>query len=130
MTSRYLTAALALFYLANGLRMLWDPASWYAAIPGIEATGPLNPHFVRDIAFSYVVAAAAGGVAVWRWAQAAPWLIAAAAWPALHGVAHVAEWIAHGVPPTAAFIAEGGGVVLPALLGAVIAIHVARNPSH
>ena len=37
-----LGAALA----ANGLFILGDPAAWYAAVPGVTMTGPLNPHFV------------------------------------------------------------------------------------
>jgi hypothetical protein len=43
---------------ANGLFMLADPAAWYAAVPGVMLTGPLNPHFVRDIGGAYLVAGA------------------------------------------------------------------------
>jgi hypothetical protein len=44
---------------AKGLFMLGDPAAWYAAVPGVPMTGPLNPHFVRDIGCAYCVAGAA-----------------------------------------------------------------------
>ena len=40
---------LGLALAANGLLMLFDPAGWYAVAPGVPETGPLNPHFVRDI---------------------------------------------------------------------------------
>ena len=40
---------------ANGLRMLFDPAGWYAVSPGVPETGPLNPHFVRDIDCAYIL---------------------------------------------------------------------------
>jgi hypothetical protein len=40
---------------ANGVYMLTDPSSWYEAVPGVTATGPLNPHFVRDIGCIYLV---------------------------------------------------------------------------
>ena len=43
---------------ANGLFMLASPAAWYAAVPGVMLTGPLNPHFVRDIGGAYLVAGA------------------------------------------------------------------------
>ena len=44
---------------ANGLFMLADPAAWYALVPGVPMTGPLNAHFVRDIGCAYLVAGAA-----------------------------------------------------------------------
>ena len=54
-----LGAALA----ANGLFMLGDPAGWYAAIPGVTMTGPLNPHLVRDVGCAYLDGGrCAGGV--------------------------------------------------------------------
>ena len=46
---------LGLALAANGLLMLFDPAGWYAVAPGVPDTGPLNPHFVRDIGCAYIL---------------------------------------------------------------------------
>ena len=46
---------LGLALAANGLFMLFDPAGWYAVAPGVPETGPLNPHFVRDIDCAYIL---------------------------------------------------------------------------
>src|SRR6476619_8027266 len=43
---------------ANGLVMLGAPAAWYAAVPGVAATGPFNAHFIRDIGVAYVLCGA------------------------------------------------------------------------
>ena len=40
---------------AKGLLMLFDPAGWYAVAPGVPDTGPLDPHFVRDIGCAYIL---------------------------------------------------------------------------
>ena len=47
---------------ANGLTMLAFPDAWYDLVPGVPQTGPLNPHFVRDIGAAYLVA---GATLVW-----------------------------------------------------------------
>jgi len=46
---------LGLALAANGLLVLFDPAGWYAVAPGVPETGPLNPHFVRDIGCAYIL---------------------------------------------------------------------------
>lgn len=56
---KILTFILAAAMAANGVFMFIDPASWYAAVPGVPATGPLNYHFVRDIGIAYFTAGAA-----------------------------------------------------------------------
>jgi len=48
--------------IAIGLTMLAVPDAWYAFVPGVPETGPLNPHFVRDIGAAYLVA---GATLVW-----------------------------------------------------------------
>ncbi len=42
--------------VVNGGVMLVVPATWYALVPGVAGTGPLNAHFVRDIGGAYLVA--------------------------------------------------------------------------
>jgi hypothetical protein len=73
---------------ANGLFMLADPASWYAAVPGVTATGPLNPHFVRDIGCAYIVV----GVSLAAFAIDARYraaALAAGTFLTLHALVHV-----------------------------------------
>lgn len=50
---RVLCLPLGVFLGLNGVFMLAQPASWYAAVPGVLETGPLNTHFVRDIGAAY-----------------------------------------------------------------------------
>ena len=88
-----LAIGLGLLLAANGLLMLLDPAQWYAIVPGVSETGPLNPHFVRDIGAAYVVT----GVAIaWlaRDARAVPAALAGALFLTLHALVHVADAIA------------------------------------
>lgn len=56
---KILTLVLAGLIAANGVYMFVDPPGWYAAVPGVPDTGPLNLHFVRDIGIAYFTAGAA-----------------------------------------------------------------------
>jgi hypothetical protein len=72
----------------NGLAMLGAPEAWYGAVPGVPATGPFNPHFVRDVGCAYLMA---GGALVWfaLRASALPAAQAGAAFLALHALVHL-----------------------------------------
>ncbi|MFT3811014.1 MAG: hypothetical protein QM698_13930 [Micropepsaceae bacterium] len=116
---RVLAAILAAFHGLNGLRMIFDPAGWYASVPGIEHTGPLNTHFVPDIGFAFIVAAIGFGI----WAarpRIAAWAVMGALWPALHGVFHIIGFT-HHMPEGLPLFTEAGAVVLPGLIGLVVA---------
>jgi hypothetical protein len=76
---------------ANGLFMLGDPAAWYAAVPGVPMTGPLNPHFVRDIGCAYCVAGAALAALAFD-ARARGAALAGGAFLALHALVHLWDW--------------------------------------
>ncbi len=54
---RYAAGLMALLLAANGAAMLGAPLAWYDAVPGVPATGPFNPHFVRDIGAVYLACA-------------------------------------------------------------------------
>src|SRR5215813_5236814 len=87
------TIGLGLALAANGLFMLADPAGWYALVPGVPETGPLNPHFVRDIGCAYLVTGLAlAGLALGEAAR--PAALAGAAFLTLHALVHVADAIA------------------------------------
>lgn len=117
---RGLAAILAAFHGLNGLRMIFDPAGWYASVPGIEHTGPYNGHFIPDIGFIFLTAAA--GFAIWavRPRAAAAWAVMAAIWPALHGAFHMIGFT-HHMPEGLALLTETAGVILPGLIGLAIA---------
>ena len=53
---KILAFILSAIALGNGVYMFLDPAGWYAAVPGVPDTGPLNLHFVRDIGIAYFTA--------------------------------------------------------------------------
>lgn len=88
MARRIVAWIVGLGLIANGLTMLAVPEAWYALVPGVPQTGPLNPHFVRDIGAAYVVA---GGALVWFAIDRAarPAAVAGAAFLAIHAAIHV-----------------------------------------
>jgi hypothetical protein len=86
---RIVAGLMALAFAANGAAMLFASLAWYDAVPGVTATGPFNPHFVRDIGAIYVTCALACAWFAWRPAQGWPALAAAAAWLTLHAAVHV-----------------------------------------
>jgi hypothetical protein len=65
-------------------------AAWYAAVPGVTHTGPLNFHFVRDIGSAYLVA---GGALAWLAINPGAWpaVLTAAVFLTLHAVTHLAD---------------------------------------
>jgi uncharacterized protein YjeT (DUF2065 family) len=102
---------IALAMMVNGGAMLLAPARWYWLVPGVAGTGPLNPHFVRDIGAAYLVA---GAGIVWflrdRRARAAAML--AAAFLLAHALIHVADAIA-GREGLAQLLVDAPAVLLP-----------------
>ncbi len=49
------------FYLMNGFLMILAPEFWYKITPGVEHTGAMNGHFIRDIGLGFCAASA------WAW---------------------------------------------------------------
>jgi hypothetical protein len=88
MMRKILAWALGAALAANGLFMLGDPATWYAAVPGVTMTGPLNPHFVRDIGCAYLRAGATLAAFAVD-ARTRPAALAGGAFLALHALVHL-----------------------------------------
>lgn len=109
-----LSVILGLALGANGLWMLAAPGSWYQAIPGVADTGPMNPHFIRDIGCAFLVVALA---LFWlaRSRQAWPAAFAGGAFLTLHAVIHVWDTLAGREHPHR-LLAEAPTVILPAIL--------------
>lgn len=94
---KWLACAIGLLLAVNAAWMLVTPEAWYAAIPGVSATGPANSHFIRDIGCAYLVVALS-----LFWLARSPkraWPAAAAggAFLTLHALVHLAElFTGHG----------------------------------
>jgi uncharacterized protein YjeT (DUF2065 family) len=106
--------ALGLLLALNGAFMLAAPAAWYQAVPGVTETGPLNPHFVRDIGAAYL---ATGAALAWyaAKAQARPAALIAAVFLSLHAFIHLADAV-FGRETWAGLLRDFPGVFLPPLL--------------
>jgi len=122
---KIVTYILAALMVANGVYMFIDPPGWYAAVPGVPDTGPLNIHFVRDIGIAYF---SAGAALAWS-AFGAGWRASALAALFLggHALLHAGETIMgqhHNV-----ILNELVAVHLPAVLAVAISILQRRtNP--
>jgi len=114
-TVQVLIALAAVFALANGGFMLWDPYGWYEAVPTVRFTGLPNAHFIRDIGLAYVLSAMLLGYAALypsgRWLAA----VAGALWLSAHGVFHGWE-VAVGICAQDRFWKDAPGVLGPPLL--------------
>jgi hypothetical protein len=113
---------LGLFHLVNGLWMLAAPDAWYAAIPGVSMTGPINHHFIADIGLAF----AASGTGLLLGAQDTPHAgtlaLAGATWPALHALLHIWGWARMGLPSNPReLVSTGVGVIVVGALGVLLA---------
>jgi len=112
---RFLAGLLGLTQIAIGVVMLAAPLAFYGLVPGVDETGPFNPHFLRDVGCAFLVA---GSAFAWlaRDANAWPAALAGAAFLTLHGLVHV--WDGLAGRETAAHLAHDLPLTLgPALLG-------------
>lgn len=126
--SRIIAGVLAAVFTANALAMLFAGWWWYGAVPGVTATGPYNPHFVRDIGAAYLVTAAGLGWFAWRPVQGWPALAIGAGFLTLHAAVHVYD-AACGTTPMSDVLRDAAGVYLPALLTLAIALTTPKETS-
>lgn len=113
---RWGLAIAAVANLANAAWMLADPADWYARLPAaVPDTGPLNPHFVRDIGSAFALMGVALGWAAFRPALRAPFLALVALFYVLHALVHVTDTLAGRLPPSH-WLIDAPGVYVPALV--------------
>ena len=113
--AQLLVGLVALFALANGGFMLWDPFGWYQAVGTVKFTGPPNQHFIRDIGLAYLTCGVLLAFSVLnlstRWLAA----FAGSLWLAVHGLLHVWEFMT-GVCAPGIFWQDAPGVLGPPLL--------------
>ena len=122
---RIIAGALALLLGGNGLAMLFAGLWWYGVVPGVTATGPYNPHFVRDIGAAYLVTGLGAAWFAWKPREGWPALVAGAAFLTIHSAIHVFDALC-GARPLADAIRDAPGVHLTALIALAL---LARTPA-
>lgn len=122
---RRLAILLAIFHGTNGLVMLLAPGLWYASVPGVPETGPLNLHFVRDIGLGFLASAVAL-VLFARDAGGRVVAVPAAVFLGGHAGLHLAEIAVHGTN-LGNGLRDLAAIVLPGLLPLAILARPARQ---
>lgn len=110
---RLLIWAFVAFYLLTGLYIAVLPHDFYLNAPGVQATGPYNMHFVRDVGFAFLTSSAAIGYGLY--AGIKPLMVFGALWLLIHGLFHLTLWTAHGMPLDSAALIDIVLVSLPAV---------------
>lgn len=128
--ARWITVVLLVLgalQFVNGLMMLFAPAAWYAGVPGVPETGPLNNHLVMDggtfnipIGLALMIAASDAHRHVLAIAVAAGAAI-------LHSLLHVWSHAA-GVLSLEHLTTEIIGIYIPAAIVTYVAIAAAAQP--
>lgn len=112
---------------ANGVWMLADPAGWFATIPGVTDTGPLNEHFVRDLGATFALVGTAFLWAAFRPRERVAVLSVASVFYVGHALVHVFD-TARGLLPPSHWTGDFVPIYAPAaLLLAVLAALVRRG---
>ncbi|NIJ21646.1 hypothetical protein FHS95_003349 [Sphingomonas naasensis] len=117
---------LGLGALANGAFMLWSPAGWYFAVPGVTTTGPFNQHFIRDIGIIFLFLGAAFLIGARRPDYRVVLWGAAALWLSCHALFHFWE-VAAGICGSSALVRDFPAVTLPALIAAGLTLWAIRD---
>jgi hypothetical protein len=108
--------------LGNALWMLADPASWYQNLPArVPDTGPLNPHFVRDIGCAFAAVSLGFCLAAEVPAARRGALYVGTLFYGFHALLHVAD-ILTGRLPADHWWVDLPGVFVPALLLGVLCL--------
>lgn len=104
----------AAYFLLTGLYIFFAPEMFYRLTPGLSDMGPYNFHFIRDVAFTFLVSGGAIGYGAYR--QLQPILICGAAWPFMHALFHAQIWGHRGFPFDTIWLVDTVGVILPGLI--------------
>lgn len=107
--------------VGNGLFMLYDPANWYFAVPGVTTTGPFNQHFIRDIGLIFLFVGLAFLTGAAKPAFRAVLWAAPSLWMAGHALFHFWE-VAVGICGPSALVRDFAAVTFPAGLAVFITL--------
>jgi hypothetical protein len=97
--------------LLNGLTMLVAPGYWFHHMPGVQETGPLNFHLVRDVGCAYLVTAMGLGWRAIKGVAGESAAVAGASFLLFHAGVHLWE-VAIGICGWGRFLQDVPGVVL------------------
>ncbi|OBY28102.1 hypothetical protein [Leisingera sp. JC1] len=120
----FLTAAGG-FALVNAAYMWTATQHWYATVPGVQQTGPLNIHFAKDVALAFLssgLALAWAGLKADRSAA-----VFGSAWLVFHALFHIWIWTHHGFPADLIALTNLTGIQLPAAAALWAALTLQRQ---
>jgi len=101
--------------------MLVAPERWFARVPGVTDTGPLNPHLVRDFGACYLLVGAIVVVGLARGRLTRAVHVWITLFFALHAGIHTGEILA-GHASYDHWVIDFPGVFLPVLLLLVLSL--------
>ncbi|HEY8186124.1 MAG TPA: hypothetical protein VIF64_08650 [Pyrinomonadaceae bacterium] len=107
--------------------MLLFPLSWYTGLPAdVPHTGPLNPHFVRDLGVAFIVVGLAFGWSAFHLEESRPVHLALTVFFTGHALIHVSD-IVMGRLPNSHWVIDLPGVFVPALIMLALAVPSVRK---
>jgi hypothetical protein len=114
--------------VANAAWMLIAPGHWYQELPaGVPDTGPLNPHFVRDIGCAFLAVGAAQIWAAFDRRNRLPLVSVSALFLVLHALLHVHDTL-RGLLDAGHWWMDLPGVYLPAVV-LLVAVFACARPN-
>jgi len=117
----------AVVNVINGLWMLASPESWYFGIPAaVPDTGPLNPHFVRDVGVTYMVCGIGLGWCAGSLDRALPVHVGVTLFYVGHALMHVLDILGGRLPP-AHWLIDAAPVFAPTIVLIVMARFLPRR---
>ena len=119
-----LLLAVGVYALGNAGYIWVATGHWYATVPGVAATGPLNIHFARDVGLVFLSSGLALLWAGHRGDRSAA--LCGASWLGLHALYHIWIWVARGVPADLVALTNLLGIQLPALAALWAALAMTR----
>ncbi|OED45947.1 hypothetical protein AB838_21995 [Rhodobacteraceae bacterium (ex Bugula neritina AB1)] len=109
---RIILAAAGGFALINAAYMWAATPHWYATLPGVQMTGPLNIHFARDVALAFLSSGLALAWAALKTDRSAA--VCGSAWLVFHALFHIWIWSHRGFPADLIALTNFTGIQLPA----------------
>ena len=121
---RYVLIGVGGYALVNAAIIWAAPAQWYAAVPGVAETGPLNIHFARDVALALLSSALA---LIWSGIRGdVSAAVFGVSWLVFHALFHIWIWAHRGLPGDLVALVNLTGVQLPAWIAAWAALSLRR----
>ena len=123
---RWVTWGFVGYYLLTGFYIAVLPEVFYLNAPGVEATGPYNMHFVRDVGFAFLTSAAAIAYGLYRHDKAV--MVFGAVWLLVHALFHLGLWVIHGLTSDEAALVDALLVWLPGIAVFVVCVRHDAGP--